>query len=80
MSDSNFWIPLGTDGSHIEIVEYRPEWAVIFERERAAILERYRPCQGPTKLDKIENLHARVRSGPVVGRGPSFVERERHIW
>ena len=43
MDSSKFWSPLGTDGGHIEIVEYHPEWAEIFERERAAILERCRP-------------------------------------
>ena len=39
MDSSNSWGLLGTDGGHVEIVEYRPEWAEIFERERAAILE-----------------------------------------
>ena len=56
MSDSNFWTPLGTDGSHIEIVEYRPEWAVIFDRERAAILERYRPVKGPPNWTKSKTF------------------------
>ena len=43
MDRSEFWDPLGTDGGHVEIVEYRPEWAEIFERERTAIIERCRP-------------------------------------
>ena len=43
MGSSNSWGLLGTDGGHVEIVEYRPEWAEIFERERAAIIERCRP-------------------------------------
>ena len=43
MDDVSFWSPLGTDGGNIEIVEYRPEWHVIFEHEKAAILERCRP-------------------------------------
>ena len=43
MDSSKFWSPLGTDGGNIEIVEYRPEWRVIFEHEKAAILERCRP-------------------------------------
>ena len=43
MGSSNSWNLLGTDGGHIEIVEYRPEWAEIFERERAVILERCGP-------------------------------------
>ena len=37
------WSPLGTDGGHVEIVEYRLKWAGIFESERTAILERCRP-------------------------------------
>ncbi len=37
------WSPLGTVGGHIEIAEYSPEWAGIFESERTAILERCRP-------------------------------------
>ena len=43
MSDPNLWTTLGTEGGHIEIVEYRPEWRVIFEKEKGAILERCRP-------------------------------------
>ena len=43
MGRSKNWSPLGTDGGHVEVVEYRPEWAKIFERERAAILERCQP-------------------------------------
>ena len=39
MDSSNSWGLLGTEKGHVEIVEYRPEWAEIFERERAAILE-----------------------------------------
>ena len=39
MGSSNSWGLLGTEKGHVEIVEYRPEWAEIFERERAAILE-----------------------------------------
>ena len=39
MVSSNFWSSLGTHGGHVEIVDYSPEWAEIFERERAAILE-----------------------------------------
>ena len=42
MGDASFWSLLGTDGGYIEVVEYRPEWAEIFERERTAILERCR--------------------------------------
>ena len=43
MDSSKFWSPLGTDGGHVEVVGYRPEWAEIFERERAVILERCGP-------------------------------------
>lgn len=43
MGRSKDWSPLGTNGGHIEVVEYRPEWTAIFECERAAILERCRP-------------------------------------
>ncbi|MCY4529772.1 MAG: GrpB family protein [Chloroflexi bacterium] len=43
MSDASLWSPLGTDGGHVEIVEYRLEWAEIFECERAAILARCSP-------------------------------------
>ena len=43
MGSSNSWGLLGTDGGHVEIVEYRPEWAEIFERERTAILETCSP-------------------------------------
>ena len=43
MDDVSFWSPLGTDGGNIEIVEYRPEWLVLFEHEKAAIMERCRP-------------------------------------
>ena len=43
MDSSKFWNPLGTDGGYVEIVEYRPEWAGIFEEERTAILESCRP-------------------------------------
>ncbi len=32
------WQSLGTAGEHIEVVEYRAEWARVFEREAAAIL------------------------------------------
>ena len=39
MGSPNSWGLLGTEKGHVEIVEYRPEWAEIFERERAAILE-----------------------------------------
>ncbi len=43
MGSSNSWGLLGTDGGHVEVVEYRPEWAKIFEHERAAFLERCGP-------------------------------------
>ena len=43
MDSSKFWSPLGSDGGHVEIVEYRPEWAEIFECERTAILESCSP-------------------------------------
>ncbi len=43
MGDASLWSLLGTDGGHIEVVEYRPEWAEIFERERRAIIEECRP-------------------------------------
>ncbi len=39
MDDTSLWSLLGSDGGHVEIVEYHPEWAVIFDRERVAILE-----------------------------------------
>ena len=39
MSDASLWSLLGTDGGHIEVAEYRPEWAEIFGRERAAIID-----------------------------------------
>ena len=37
------WRSLGTDGGHVEIVEYDPEWPMVFEREAKAILEQCRP-------------------------------------
>ncbi len=43
MDNTNLWSSLGSDGGHVEIVEYRPEWPAIFERERAVILDRYGP-------------------------------------
>ena len=43
MDNTSLWSSLGTNGGHIEIVEYRPAWREIFECERAAILERCRP-------------------------------------
>ena len=43
MGSSNSWGLLGADGGHVEIVEYRPEWAEIFEREREAILDKCSP-------------------------------------
>ncbi len=43
MDSSKFWSPLGTDGGHIEVVEYRPEWTEIFEGERTSIIEECRP-------------------------------------
>ncbi len=43
VDSSKFWTSLGTDGGHIEIVEYRLEWVGIFESERTAILERCSP-------------------------------------
>ncbi len=39
MSATGHWHPLGTQGGHVEIVEYRPEWPLAFERESAAIRE-----------------------------------------
>ena len=43
MDSMKLWASLGIDGAHVEIVEHCAEWAVIFERERAAILERCWP-------------------------------------
>ena len=43
MADSDGWQSLGTQGVHIEIVEYSPEWPLAFERESAAIREACRP-------------------------------------
>ena len=43
MGSSKSWGLLGTDGGHVEIVEYRPEWAEIFECERTKILDRCTP-------------------------------------
>ena len=37
------WRSLGTDGPHIEVVEYNPDWRRVFEREAAAILGECRP-------------------------------------
>ena len=37
------WSTLGTNGAHIEIVEYRCEWPRTFELERATILEKCSP-------------------------------------
>ena len=39
MSATGHWHPLGTQGGHVEIVGYRPEWPLAFERESAAIRE-----------------------------------------
>ena len=38
MSATGHWRSLGTQGGHIEIVEYNPGWTLAFEREAAAIL------------------------------------------
>lgn len=43
MTDTDPWQSLGTQGGHIEIVEYSPDWPRIFEREAAAILAACRP-------------------------------------
>lgn len=43
MGSSNSWGLLGTDGGRVEIEDYRPEWAEIFEFERATIIETCRP-------------------------------------
>jgi len=43
MGSSNSWGLLGADKGHVEIVDYRREWAEIFEREREAILDKCRP-------------------------------------
>ena len=37
MSATGHWRSLGTQGGHIEIVEYNPGWPLAFEREAAAI-------------------------------------------
>ncbi|MDE2860263.1 MAG: GrpB family protein [Chloroflexota bacterium] len=37
------WHSLGTAGEHIEVVEYRADWPLVFEREAAAILAACRP-------------------------------------
>ena len=44
IADDDRWRSLGTDGAHIKIVEYDPEWPRVFEREAEAILEECRPC------------------------------------
>ncbi len=41
--DDDGWRSLGTQGAHIEIVEYDPEWPLVFEREAKAILEECSP-------------------------------------
>ena len=43
MSANGRWRSLGTQGGHIEIVEYSHEWPRLFEREAAAILEACAP-------------------------------------
>ena len=43
MDNTSLWSSLGTNGGHIEIVGYRPEWRVIFDKEKESILERCRP-------------------------------------
>ena len=42
-SDDDRWRSLGTRGAHVEIVEYDPEWPLVFEREAKAILEECSP-------------------------------------
>ena len=44
IADDDRWRSLGTDGAHIKIVEYDPEWPRVFEREAEAILQECRPC------------------------------------
>ena len=63
MDSSQLWRSLGTDGGHVEIVEYRPEWAEIFERERGAILEGCRPWV-------MEVHHVGSTSVPGLGAKP----------
>ena len=43
MTGSYDWRSLGTQGGHVEITEYNPEWPRVFEREAAAILKACRP-------------------------------------
>lgn len=39
MADNDIWLSLGTQGAHVEVVEYNPEWPRVFEREAALIMK-----------------------------------------
>ena len=79
MNTDTRWESLGTDGAHIEIVEYRAEWARMFELERAAILETCSPW-----VDDVHHVGSTAVPGlpskpildilPVVG-SPAAAER-----
>ena len=43
MTAADGWRSLGTQGGHVEIVEYRADWPRAFDRESAAIREACRP-------------------------------------
>ena len=43
MTDTDPWQSLGTQGGHIEMVEYHPDWPLVFERESTAILHACQP-------------------------------------
>ena len=43
MTGTDGWRSLGTQGGHVEIAEYDPEWPRVFGREAAAILEACQP-------------------------------------
>ena len=63
MSATGHWHPLGTQGEHVEIVGYRPEWPLAFERESAAIREACGPWV-------VEVQHIGSTSVPGVAAKP----------
>ncbi len=39
MTGPDRWRSLGTQGAHVDIAQYNPEWACVFEREAAIIMK-----------------------------------------
>lgn len=43
MLNTGDWSSFGTEGGHIEVVDYLPEWPKVFEREAATIMQTCKP-------------------------------------